>query len=134
MCFRNILLLTLTFSFLLNYLCDSMLKSLIGYIWLVVHPSSGSHGLYIQRENESESECKIRKRCLAQIGKSASLLFMVALKGNTRYQRSLSAHFSAFKLATSTHVLSIHRRYRYSYYTTSIDTNVAIVPLLVASS
>ena len=40
----------------------------------------------------------------------------------------------SFKLAIRTFVLSIHRRDRYSYYTTSIDTNVTLVPILVTSS
>ena len=61
-------------------------------------------------------------------------IFMVDLRCKARYQRGYNAHISGSKLATSTHVLSIHRRYRYSYYTTSIDTNVAIVPIIVASS
>ena len=54
--------------------------------------------------------------------------------GKARYQCGHSSRFSGFKLATSTHVLSIHKRYRYSYYTTSIDTNVTLVPIFVASS
>ena len=59
---------------------------------------------------------------------------MVVFRGKARYQRGHSAHYRGSKLATSTFVLSIHRRYRYSYYTTSIDTNVAIVPIIVAPS
>ena len=37
----------------------------------------------------------------------ANYIFMVVLRVKARYRRSLSAYFSGFKLASSTHMLSI---------------------------
>ena len=60
---------------------------------------------------------------------------MVVYRGKARYQRGHSAQYSGFKLANSTFVLSIHRDMgTLTILLTSIDINVALVPILVASS